>query len=179
MRGSGVGADQGVVLLYHRVADAEDVHDLAVPTGTFAEQLDWLTSNCRVLPLERLLNEARDGLPERAVAISFDDGYLDTLQCAAPILERAGMAATVFATTRWLDEPGEYWWDVLERTLLEAATPSRLTLDAAGVPMSFSLETLVERRAAHDTLHRYLVHATLEARDRLMSGNHLLGRSRS
>ena len=168
-RGSGVGADQGVVLLYHRVADAEDVHDLAVPTATFAEQLDWLTSNCRVLPLERLLNEARDGLPERAVAISFDDGYLDTLQCAAPILERAGMAATVFATTRWLDEPGEYWWDVLERALLEAATPSRLTLDAAGVPMSFSLETLAERRAAHDTLHRYLVHATLEARDRLIS----------
>jgi peptidoglycan/xylan/chitin deacetylase (PgdA/CDA1 family)/SAM-dependent methyltransferase len=167
--GSDVGRSQSVVLLYHRVADADDVHDLAVPIATFADQLDWLTSHCHVLPLEQLLNEARDGLPERAVAISFDDGYLDTLQCAAPILERAGMAATVFATTRWLEGPGEYWWDVLERALLEAERPPRLTLDMAGVPMSFSLATRAERRAAHDTLHQDLVHATLEVRDRLMS----------
>jgi peptidoglycan/xylan/chitin deacetylase (PgdA/CDA1 family)/SAM-dependent methyltransferase len=161
---------RGVVLLYHRIADVEDVHDLAIAPSTFAEQLTWLSRNCRVVPLERLLEGSGDDLPHRAVAISFDDGYLDTLQCAAPLLEREGLAATVFATTRWLEEPGEYWWDVLERALLRHDTPSRLTIDAAGRPMSFSLDTSDERRHAHDSLHRYLVHASLETRDRVIAG---------
>jgi peptidoglycan/xylan/chitin deacetylase (PgdA/CDA1 family) len=155
--------------LYHRVADVQDVHDLAIAPSMFAEQVSWLARNCRVLPLEQLLRESADSLPDRAVAISFDDGYLDTLECAAPILEQEGLAATVFATTRWLEAPGEYWWDVLERAVLRQDTPSRLTIDGGGAPMSFSLETSEERRNAHDTLHRYLVHASLETRDRVVS----------
>jgi peptidoglycan/xylan/chitin deacetylase (PgdA/CDA1 family) len=121
------------------------------------------------MTLEQLLNDAHDDLHERAEAITYDDGYLDMLECAAPILERIGIAATVFATTRWLDEEGEYWWDILERALLDSATPTRLKLGSGGVPMSFLLETAEERRAAHDALHRRLVHSTLETRDSLMS----------
>jgi peptidoglycan/xylan/chitin deacetylase (PgdA/CDA1 family)/SAM-dependent methyltransferase len=163
-----VGVAQGVVLLYHRVADVRGVHDLAVPQTTFEDQLAWLARNCHVMPLEQMLTEAGSGLPERAVAITFDDGYLDTLECAAPILERAGIPATVFATTRWLDEPGEYWWDVLERAFLDGATQPNLTVEM-GTPRSFSLETAAERRAAHDALHQYLVHASLETRSRVVS----------
>ena len=157
------------VLLYHRVADGQDIHDLAVPAATFADQLTWLAANCCVMPLEGLLNAPHHDLPERAVAITFDDGYLDTLQSAAPILERAGLAATVFATTRWLDEPGEYWWDVLERALLLNDTPAVLAVDAGDGPLSYSCRTPDERHAAHDALHRRLVHAPLETRDRLMA----------
>jgi peptidoglycan/xylan/chitin deacetylase (PgdA/CDA1 family) len=162
-------SSRGVVLLYHRVADVHDIHDLTIAPSTFAEQMAWLSHNSRVMPLEQLLHGSGDGLPERAVAISFDDGYLDMLQRAAPVLEREGLAATVFATTRWLEEPGEYWWDVLERALLQHATPSRLTIEVGGTPLSFSLETPDQRRIAHDTLHRYLVHASLETRDRMIS----------
>ena len=161
-------SNRGAVLLYHRVADVQDVHNLAIALATFAEQIAWLSRNCSVIPLEQLLHDA-GGLPERAVAISFDDGYLDTLHCAAPVLEQEGLAATAFATTRWLEEPGEYWWDVLERALLCPETPPRLAVDVGGASMSFSLTTSQERREAHDALHRSLVHASLETRDRLIS----------
>jgi len=153
----------GVVLLYHRVADVSDVHDLSVPPALFEEQLQWLARECHVLPLDELLCGARDGLPERAVAITFDDGYLDTLHTAAPILERFGMPATVFPTTRWLETPGEYWWDVLERALCSGETPPQLVFEDGLV---FATGTVAERRAAHDTLHDRLVHAALSERDR-------------
>jgi peptidoglycan/xylan/chitin deacetylase (PgdA/CDA1 family) len=155
----------GVVLLYHRVADSQDVHDLAVSPAAFAAQLEWLAANCCVMPLEELLAKAREGLPDRALALTFDDGYLDTLECAAPMLQRAGLPATAFATTRWLEERGEYWWDVLERALLMTETPALLTVDA----VSYSCRTPEERRAAHDALHRHLVHASLDNRDRLIA----------
>jgi peptidoglycan/xylan/chitin deacetylase (PgdA/CDA1 family)/SAM-dependent methyltransferase len=159
----------GVVLLYHRVDDRSDVHDLCVPPSVFEAQLSWLARECAVMPLEQLLAGARDGLPDRAVAITFDDGYLDTLQTALPLVERFGVPATVFATTRWLEEPGEYWWDALERALLSDDTPASLAMALDGAPVTFATGTPSERRTAHDRLHDCLVHATLAERDRAIA----------
>ena len=160
---------RGVILLYHRVDEIEDVHDLAVPAALLEEQFARVARDWRVVPLEQLLNDARDGLPGDAVALTFDDGYLDTLERAAPLLERLGLPATVFATTRWLDERGEYWWDTLERALLENETPPVLNIDIGGRPLTFATSTPGERRAAHDALHGLLAHAALGERDAVTS----------
>jgi peptidoglycan/xylan/chitin deacetylase (PgdA/CDA1 family) len=159
----------GIVLLYHRVDERPDVHDLAIPKGLLEEQLDWLSRECTVMPLEQLLADATGGLPERAVAITFDDGYLDTLEAAAPILERLGLPATVFATSRWLREPGEYWWDILERAILESMPSAELTLDFRGDHFFFPVLTPPDRRAAHDRLHARLVRASLDERDYVLA----------
>lgn len=162
-------SETGLVLLYHRLDDRADVHDLCVPPPVFEEQLSWLARECHVMPLEELLAGARGGLPERAVSITFDDGYLDTLETALPVLQRLGVPATIFATSRWLQAPGEYWWDTLERALLLNDTPPSLTVVLNGTPMTFATGTPSERRSAHDRLHDRLVHATLDARDRAIA----------
>jgi peptidoglycan/xylan/chitin deacetylase (PgdA/CDA1 family) len=94
---------------------------------------------------------------------------VDTLERAAPLLERLGLPATVFATTRWLEEPGEYWWDALECALLARETPPNLNVEIDGRPLTFATSTREERRAAHDALHPRLVHAPLGERDALVS----------
>ena len=99
---------RGVVLLYHRLDDVADVHDVSVPPGLFEQHLQWLQSNCTVMPVSELLRAAPEDLPDRAVGITFDDGYLDNLTVAAPLLSRYGVPATFFVTSRWLDAPGEY-----------------------------------------------------------------------
>ena len=86
-----------------------------------------LARDYRVIPLDELLRTPAGDLPPRAVALTFDDGYLDNLvEYAAPVLERAGLPATFFLTSGWLGRPGEYWWDTLERVLLlnESVPPS-------------------------------------------------------
>jgi peptidoglycan/xylan/chitin deacetylase (PgdA/CDA1 family) len=177
---------RALVLLYHRVDDQPDVHDLAIPAALLEQQLEWLATQCRVLPLEQLLTDAQDGLPDCAVAITFDDGYLDTLEVAAPLIERLGLSATVFATSRWLDGPGEYWWDALERALLGVRRPADggqtgvrpgsdlqrtrpLSVEVGEDRVRLATATPEQRRAAHDRLHAALVHATREERDRAMS----------
>ena len=159
----------GVVLLYHRIQDVDDVHGLNVPASLFEAQLEMLAAECCPMPLDQLLSGARDGLPERAVAVTFDDGYLDTLEVAAPLLERFGVPATVFATTRWLDRAGEYWWDALERIVLSSSAPPSLSLDVNGRTVLFETSSGEARLETHRRLHDCLVHATLEDRERLMS----------
>ena len=48
-------------------------------------------------------------LPERAVCVTFDDGYLDNLELALPILKRCKVAATVFVATDFID--GDLMWN--------------------------------------------------------------------
>ena len=50
--------------------------------------------------------------------LTFDDGYADNLQQAAPLLVRHEIPATVFVTAGQLRRPNEFWWDELERLLL-------------------------------------------------------------
>ena len=102
------------------------------------------------------------------MAITFDDGYLDAFEAAAPVLERLGLPATMFVTTRWLAERGEYWWDALERVLLRGVTPPELTI-ALEEAVMLPTRTPEERRAAHDELHGRLVHARLPDRDRAIT----------
>ena len=166
------GTRDVAVLMYHRVDDETDVHDLTVPAALLTEQLQWLSRECRVVPLEELLTSAWDTHSQPRVAITFDDGYLDALEEAAPALERLGLPATMFVTTRWLEEPGEYWWDALERVLLRAATPPDLTIEIVGSATRLPTRTAEERRAAHDRLHAWLVHASLADRDRALSALH-------
>lgn len=165
---SGTGA-RGIVLLYHRIDDTPDTYGLGVSANTFESHLEWLQSECQIVDLEKLLSTAPEHLPPRAVALTFDDGYVDNLRLAAPLLQRHGAPSTFLLTTRWLDGLGEYWWDTLERVLLsETPIPESLDVSRAGLPASLSTKSAEDRRAAHRQLHDVLVHASLEQRDRVV-----------
>jgi peptidoglycan/xylan/chitin deacetylase (PgdA/CDA1 family) len=110
------------ILMYHRIAAAEfDPWRLAVAPENFEDQLVWLKRRRQVVSLAdfaRLHLEGR--LPQDAVAITFDDGYACNAEVAAPLLERHGLPATIFLTTAAPTSGREFWWDELERLLLEA-----------------------------------------------------------
>lgn len=109
----------GVILLYHRVAAPRfDPALLDVSPARFEAQLAALSAEGVVLPLDEFEALRLEGrLPPRATAITFDDGYADNLHTAAPILERAGLPATVFVTTGMIGSTAEFWWDDLERVI--------------------------------------------------------------
>lgn len=109
-----------VVLLYHRIADANfDPQLLCVSPRHFAEHLKVLTEEVQLLSLEGMVAALRHReLPRRAVVVTFDDGYIDNLDTAKPLLEAHRVPATVFVATGQLDGTRGYWWDRLEQFLL-------------------------------------------------------------
>ena len=126
---------KAVILLYHRIADAEiDPHQLCVGPRNFAEQLAVLAQDYTLLSLRQCAEAVRQGrLPRRVAVITFDDGYADNLHAAKPLLERHGFPATLFITTGQIGSPREFWWDELEKVfLLPGTLPQELDMEIGG-----------------------------------------------
>lgn len=87
------------ILVYHRVNDVSR-DNLTTSTARFAEHLETLKRHYPVLGLSAAVTALREGryLGPNVVVITFDDGYADNHDNAAPILERFGLPATFFVT---------------------------------------------------------------------------------
>lgn len=127
-----VGAYYGprrlTVLGYHRIADADDPHLLgyagnvsASPLG-FVGQLEYLADQFEVIGMPQLLAwlDGEGDLPNRAAMITFDDGYSDNLEVAAPLLAEQGLPATLFLTTGPTDGGPALYWDLVASTFEHA-----------------------------------------------------------
>ena len=129
------GGQKFLILLYHRVIELHsDPWLLAVTPSHFAEHLEILRENARPIGLQQLLQGLLDGnLPDRSVVVTFDDGYADNLHKAKPLLERHDVPATAFLTTGYIGRQREFWWDELDRLLLQpGALPETLRLSLNG-----------------------------------------------
>ncbi len=135
---------KGLILLYHRVASSgADPWALCVSPEHFSEHMEVLRRIAYPCTLSELVRaHAANSIPENAVAVTFDDGYLDNLTNARPILEEHDVPATIFVCSGAVGRQQEFWWDQLERALLRSPEnlPERLELDIDGKRMIWSLE---------------------------------------
>jgi peptidoglycan/xylan/chitin deacetylase (PgdA/CDA1 family) len=119
-----------LILLYHRVAELEsDPQQLQVSEANFAEHIRILKELATPVSLQQLTQSLRSGkVPARSVVVTFDDGAADNLFAAKPILEREDVPATVFVATGYMKTAREYWWDEVERLVLQPGElPAELT----------------------------------------------------
>ncbi len=128
-------APRAFILMYHRIAEpGSDPWALSVSSRHFAAHLEILKKYTHPMGLLDLVDHLQDGkVPRRAVVITFDDGYADNLYEAKPLLERHDIPATVFLPTGHIGESEEFWWDKLDRLLLNSHTlPKRPHLEVNG-----------------------------------------------
>ena len=95
--------------MYHEIAEASETGSrLAVSPASLAAQLSHLCSaGFTVMTASELaakLAGGADTLPDRPIALTFDDGYGDFHSRALPLLDRYGCAATLFVTTGWVQD---------------------------------------------------------------------------
>lgn len=109
------------ILMYHYISvppmDADQYRlDLSVSPALFAEHLRWLRENgYTTISLDEVYRALTEGapLPDRAVVLTFDDGYEDAYTHAFPLLHAYGLTGTFFVVTEWIDAhtPGYLTWD--------------------------------------------------------------------
>ena len=115
------------ILMYHGVSDQTrdgltDCDGKHVDVALFRRQLEVLAESRKVVPLATLVNALRTGTGDgRMVAITFDDGFLNNVSCAAPALAEFGFTATIFLATGFIGATRWMWTDRLESALHRTA----------------------------------------------------------
>jgi peptidoglycan/xylan/chitin deacetylase (PgdA/CDA1 family) len=97
-----------MILCYHGISMADE-HDwdpeLYMSPETFRGRLRYLREHgYRILPLAEALEMLeRDELPERSVALTFDDGAMNFIRSAIPALVEYDAPAMLYLTTYYVD----------------------------------------------------------------------------
>ncbi len=148
-----------VILMYHRVFESSsDPWELCVSPGHFGEHLEVLSRNYQVLSLNELVGLLKSAqLPKRGVVLTFDDGYADNFWNAKPLLEKYEVPATVFIASGSLDSSTEFWWDDLERILLQPRKlPKCIQLSVQGRAYDWQTTNSDKRQLAYMAIHQIL-----------------------
>lgn len=141
------------ILIYHRVLPQPDPMRPDEPT---VEVFDW---QMRVLrhafnPLslmEAVEALAAGTLPERAVCVTFDDGYADNETCALPILQKYQIPASVFVSTGFLNGGRMFNDSVIEA--VRGFTSDSLDLRDLGLEVYPLVDWPARLRCAEQILH--------------------------
>jgi peptidoglycan/xylan/chitin deacetylase (PgdA/CDA1 family) len=94
------------VLMYHKVNDLPG-NRMSMPVSIFDEQMAQLRElGYTAVDLDAVLGHYVENkpLPEGAVLITFDDGYRDNLENAAPVLHRHGYPAVQFVPLAYVGD---------------------------------------------------------------------------
>lgn len=106
------------VLCYHRVGPNSS--RMSISPVQFEAHLQWLKDNgwtvVRLSELAEFLAGKR-ALPQRSVAITFDDGYESVHRHAFPLLKKYGMPATLFVYTDFVGARDALAWAQMDEML--------------------------------------------------------------
>ncbi len=124
------------VLMYHRVSNDGDAdrNDFVVETDVFDRQLQYFAEHDYYTPrVADVLENRNNTTIKKPLLITFDDGYVDTLKNAAPILRKYGFSATGFIVADFSRRTN--WWDASKK-IAEAKLMEKhqvLEMKASGV----------------------------------------------
>ncbi|MFT6268132.1 MAG: peptidoglycan/xylan/chitin deacetylase (PgdA/CDA1 family) [Alphaproteobacteria bacterium] len=121
-----------VILQYHHVS-TKTPNSTSVSPSVFESHMALLSENFHVVDLAEAIDkiQSRQALPNRSVAITFDDGFRNILENGHPILEKYGFPYTIFINPALIGESShQLTWEQVKQ-MQPLATFANHTLDHA------------------------------------------------
>jgi peptidoglycan/xylan/chitin deacetylase (PgdA/CDA1 family) len=152
--------------MYHRVGSPPPgastiTRRLTVSPGDFEAQMRWLTRHGHAITQAQLFAALVRGasLPRQPIVITFDDGYRDVLDHAAPVLRRLGMPAIAYVITKRIGAGSPFLsWRMLRRLEHDGVEIGSHTVSHADLTTVSERRALSELIASRLALERYLGH---------------------
>lgn len=151
---------QGAILTFHRVRPAVSSPFapnalLEITPGFLDQVLSTATGlGYRFIGLDEVPLRLRAAGGDPFLALTFDDGYRDTLTEALPVLEKHDAPFTVFATTGFLDRTARLWWVELEEAVRRL---DGVQIDIGGERLAFETGSVTQKQQAFARLRLRLL----------------------
>jgi peptidoglycan/xylan/chitin deacetylase (PgdA/CDA1 family) len=142
-----------VILRYHSVLENPNDLDAVIGCGivhsaaVFERQMRFLSQSLAPVTMDDVFEYARGVRkpPRRAVAVTFDDGFSDNAEIAAPLMERFRIPGAFYVTTGSI-EPNPPPWFIRVRRAFCLSTSKDFTSPVSGT--RFNLDAPLEKRQA-------------------------------
>ncbi len=161
------------ILMYHSVAASDEVdwidHRNNTTPEIFRRQIEFLAHYRHVVSLSELVRaiECGEDITGGTVVITFDDGYLNTLRVAAPVLAEFKIPMTLFLATGYVGRQNAPWIDRLY-TMFRMRTQEKLCLGWGNFGCR-NLRNVQERTEIYKGLVSMLVSANAFEREEILA----------
>lgn len=145
-----------IVTLHGVTSDLSDTicnqEGLHLHRPLFERLMEHVARYYNPVPMARIVDwlEGKDSPPERAVCVTFDDGFRNVLTDAAPVLKRLGIPATLFVTTDFVFAKKMLWPD----RLISALTLTRVGVPDAANPSELEMWSREKKLRTYGRLNR-------------------------
>jgi len=131
--------------LFHRVSDEADSMWPPMTPSLFSAIVSFLDKKYQVVALEDFLDQPADykNAKKNLATISFDDGYKDNIEYAAPILKKNNCPASFYIVTDCIDRNIPTWTYLIDNAF-QQTNKTRLELPFEFVPAHFKTVPLVD-----------------------------------
>ncbi len=108
-----MSAGMARILMYHNFSGSGETNTDAVSVSAARTQLEYLRRYFYVVPLTRLVDQLRSGLPLKShtVALTIDDGRRNCYEFFFPLLKEFGIPATFFVVSSFIRRDNWLWTD--------------------------------------------------------------------
>ena len=104
---SAMSRNKKLIVMYHGVRKGQQrINGRHVTAEQFERQLHYFSRHFTVVPLREICEMKIHGIipRRRTIALTFDDGFLNNITVALPLLRKYGMPATFFLCTAALED---------------------------------------------------------------------------
>ncbi|MEQ8505295.1 MAG: polysaccharide deacetylase family protein [Rhodospirillales bacterium] len=143
--------NQLTLLLYHGVTEApskgiENFSGKHIAAEEFRRQMHHIKTACTPLSMDDIVDLARSGdtIPDRAVAVTFDDGYKNNHAVAAPILDEYGLPAVFYVCAGMVGTNMMFATDIVE-DCINLSDEQRISISLADGPETIPITTVEDK----------------------------------
>jgi len=154
--------NNAIILLYHGVTssyytDIKNYSGKHIHQEIFEKQMKLLSTKCYPVSLRSLVYmlSTQNKLPERTVAVTFDDCFQNLYLNAYPILHKYNIPATFFVTAGYVDTDRIIWADILEK-VIASSQDNQIQIDFLENSKIFPITSKIEKIKALTEIKSYL-----------------------
>lgn len=152
-------------MTYHRFGENSSGK---ISSVDFEKHLEYLSKNFSIISYDEAVLRISEGakLPPHPVVITIDDGYSDACNIAFKVLQKFGLAGTLFVVTDFVDRRCWLWTDQMRYVLLNTREKNvRLCFDD-GTVIAAQLESEEDRLKIASKANSKLKQLNTDDRDR-------------